>query len=94
MLVGTAGNDTVSGLDGQDKLSGVAGNDSLNGGNGDDSLIGGTGNDNLIGGIGNDILTGLDSSALGLAEIDKLTLLFTASLKGRTGGNLKTRVIR
>jgi Ca2+-binding RTX toxin-like protein len=57
-LVGTDGNDTLTGLGMNDTLSGGLGNDKLRGGKGDDSLDGGQGNDILEGGEGNDILLG------------------------------------
>jgi Ca2+-binding RTX toxin-like protein len=53
--VGTAGNDTLNGIDGYtDTLVGMGGDDILNGMSGDDVLDGGAGNDILNGGIGND----------------------------------------
>ena len=54
-LVGTAGNDVLTGGRGDDTLSGLAGNDTLQGGQGHDLLDGGTGTDTMQGGIGNDI---------------------------------------
>lgn len=53
-LIGTSGNDILTGGRGDDTLSGLAGNDSLNGGEGHDLLDGGTGIDQMAGGIGND----------------------------------------
>jgi Ca2+-binding RTX toxin-like protein len=56
---GTAGNDTLSGLNAfNDTLLGGAGNDSLSGGDGDDVVDGGEGNDTLDGGRGADTLRG------------------------------------
>lgn len=53
--VGTAGNDTLNGIDGYtDTLIGLGGDDVLDGMSGDDVLDGGTGNDALNGGSGND----------------------------------------
>ena len=46
-LVGTLGNDSISGLAGNDRLIGDAGNDVLDGGYGADELNGGAGNDIL-----------------------------------------------
>jgi trimeric autotransporter adhesin len=54
LLVGTAGNDTLTGTAGNDTLLGGAGNDTLIGLAGDDVLNGGTGIDTMVGGIGND----------------------------------------
>ncbi len=68
-IVGTSGDDilsgndaknTIKGLDGNDQLNGFGGDDKLLGGSGDDSLYGGTGDDRLIGGDGNDFLYGQD----------------------------------
>jgi len=55
-LVGTAGNETVSGSDYYgETLNGLAGNDTLRGNGGDDTLQAGLGNDALQGGLGNDL---------------------------------------
>ncbi|MBI2254724.1 MAG: hypothetical protein HYU58_08910 [Proteobacteria bacterium] len=54
-LVGSAGNDTLTGDGNANRLEGGAGNDSLNGGDGNDILIGGFGEDTLNGGAGNDL---------------------------------------
>lgn len=54
-IVGTDGNDNLSGSRKNDTLVGGAGNDTLNGGGGDDTLYGGTGADKMTGGSGNDI---------------------------------------
>jgi Ca2+-binding RTX toxin-like protein len=67
MMLGLAGNDTITGSgrsnmimggDGNDRASGLAGADRVGGGNGRDVLVGGDGNDTLTGGQGNDTLTG------------------------------------
>jgi Ca2+-binding RTX toxin-like protein len=66
-LIGSGGDDTLSGDDngntidggnGNDTLVGGSGNDTLNGGDGDDALMGGDGNDTLNGGGGNNVLIG------------------------------------
>ncbi|MCQ4162037.1 poly(beta-D-mannuronate) C5 epimerase [Roseomonas sp. GC11] len=57
-LVGSAGNDVLSGRGNGDTLSGLGGNDILAGGGGEDLLLGGDGNDTLLGGEGNDRLVG------------------------------------
>ena len=54
-VIGTAGNDVLTGGRGDDTLTGLAGYDTLNGGQGHDLLDGGTGTDTMIGGSGNDI---------------------------------------
>lgn len=58
VVMGTAGNETLSGGAGDDMLFGAAGNDILNGGGGDDTIFGGAGNDTLNGGFGDDTLLG------------------------------------
>jgi Ca2+-binding RTX toxin-like protein len=58
LMIGGAGNDSLSGGEGSDTLYGDAGNDSLAGGNGDDYLRGGDGKDALFGGSGNDNVGG------------------------------------
>ncbi|WP_426112036.1 calcium-binding protein [Pseudomonas sp. DSP3-2-2] len=58
LLLGTAGDDTITGYATDDKLSGLAGNDVLSGRAGNDTLDGGEGNDTLYGEGGNDTLLG------------------------------------
>lgn len=57
-ILGTIGDDSLSGGDGNDTLLGLTGADSLDGGLGDDRLEGFGGADTLTGGAGNDILVG------------------------------------
>jgi Ca2+-binding RTX toxin-like protein len=57
-ILGTAGNDTITGTPGDDIICGLGGNDTLNGLGGNDVLVGGPGNDILRGGGGNDVLFG------------------------------------
>ncbi|MGB5216828.1 MAG: retention module-containing protein [Smithella sp.] len=57
-IMGTEGDDTLSGISGNDVMMGGPGNDILNGLAGDDSIDGGNGNDTLSGGAGNNILHG------------------------------------
>jgi Ca2+-binding RTX toxin-like protein len=54
-LIGSAGNDRMSGLDGSDVLIGKEGNDWMSGGRGHDVLFGGSGADTMLGGADNDI---------------------------------------
>jgi Ca2+-binding RTX toxin-like protein len=53
-LLGTPGNDTISGSAGADAIFGLGGNDTINGGPGNDDLDGGPGADDIHGGAGND----------------------------------------
>jgi Ca2+-binding RTX toxin-like protein len=57
-VMGTAGNDNLSGGSGDESYDGAGGNDLLNGNGGNDSLYGGAGNDDVRGGNGNDLLDG------------------------------------
>jgi Ca2+-binding RTX toxin-like protein len=68
LLVGTPGNDTLSGGGGSDTIDGGAGNDSLSGGDGADSITGGAGDDTLDGGQGADDLDGGDGNDTYRAE--------------------------
>lgn len=73
VVLGGAGNDSISSNDGVDTLSGGAGNDKLLGGSGNDSLWGGKGNNSLRGdagadefiyssGDGKDVIFGFDNN--------------------------------
>jgi glucose/arabinose dehydrogenase len=57
-VLGTAGNDTLTGTPGRDVICGQGGNDQLLGLDGDDVLSGGAGNDRLVGGPGADVMQG------------------------------------
>ncbi|MEI6573176.1 MAG: hypothetical protein WCO61_06505 [Alphaproteobacteria bacterium] len=57
-LIGSYGDDTLSGDSQKNRLNGGDGSDSLFGNSGDDSLYGGEGNDTLKGGTGDDYLDG------------------------------------
>lgn len=57
-IVGTAGNDTLTGTAGSDGILGLGGNDVMNGLGARDGLCGGAGNDVLDGSTGNDYLDG------------------------------------
>src|SRR5262245_59544296 len=60
VLVGTVGDDGMTGGDREDQLYGGLGNDLLSGGVDSDLLVGGAGNDILIGAVGQDVLIGGD----------------------------------
>lgn len=53
-VIGTTGDDTLSGDAAANRLEGTAAQDILTGGGGDDTLLGGDGDDTLSGGDGND----------------------------------------
>jgi Ca2+-binding RTX toxin-like protein len=60
VVIGGAGNDSITCADTDCTLTGGAGDDTLNGGDGNDTLNGGAGDDTLVGGDGNDTLNGGD----------------------------------
>ncbi len=69
-IIGSVGNNVLSGLDGNDILDGSYswGDDTLNGGSGDDMLIGTEGNNLLIGGVGFDVYQFVDYSGNGFGN--------------------------
>jgi Ca2+-binding RTX toxin-like protein len=73
-VIGTDGQDRLSGGKGPDGILGMGGNDTLKGLAGGDGLCGGDGKDTLSGGRGNDILRGQESAdrLLGGRGRDKL----------------------
>ena len=83
-LVGTSGQNTITGSAYADQLLGLGDNDSLNGAAGDDTLIGGSGNDILTGGDGYD--TADYSTATGPVIVN----LSASSVTGTLGGNSVT----
>jgi Ca2+-binding RTX toxin-like protein len=62
-LIGTRGNDTITGTDEANFLGGNTGNDSLVGYDGNDTLDGGLGKDTFDGGLGDDLF--IDASVVG-----------------------------
>ena len=61
-VVGSPGNDTITGNTGNNLLVGLTGDDTISGGDGNDVLLGLEGNDTLDGGNGNDYLDGGDGT--------------------------------
>ncbi|MBB3221963.1 beta strand repeat-containing protein [Pseudoduganella umbonata] len=57
-IIGTTGNDSITGYASADSLSGLDGNDTIHGQDGSDTVSGGTGVDALYGDNGNDTLSG------------------------------------
>lgn len=91
IIVGGAGNDSITGNDDANTLSGGLGNDTLNGGIGNDTLNGDDGDDTLTGGAGNDSLVGG-----GAGETNGDTAFYSQSITGGKyvitdlgGGNVK-----
>lgn len=58
LIIGTAGNDTITGGPGNDCICGGAGDDTIQGGRGNDRINGNEGNDVINGGKDQDILYG------------------------------------
>lgn len=58
VIVGTSGDDTLTGGNGKNLILGLAGNDIIKGGNAEDCLIGGSGNDIIYGLNGKDLIAG------------------------------------
>jgi Ca2+-binding RTX toxin-like protein len=88
-IIGTSGNNVLTGGGEEDTIQGLAGNDTLNGGGGVDTLIGGVGNDTYIvddvrdivieaAGQGTDSVQSSVSYSLS-ADVEYLTLTGTAS---------------
>ncbi len=86
LLLGGAGNDTLTGNDGNDRLIGGGGNDILKGGNGDDVLIGGAGNDTMTGGGGHNTFVWnlTDQGAKGAGTVGHATDTITDFKSGDT----------
>lgn len=57
-IIGTEGDDVLSGTSNADVIMGLGGDDTISGRNGDDVLCGGAGDDELWGGNGDDVLLG------------------------------------
>ena len=81
-LIGTAGNDTLSGDVLDDTLSGLGGNDTLIGNAGNDTLDGGAGADTMVGGTGNDTYV-VDNAG------DVVTEVMTAGFTAPSGWTVK-----
>ena len=62
--------DVLMGGAGDDTLTGSIGVDVLMGGDGHDTIIGGAGVDKIVGGAGDDVMTGSGVNALGDVELD------------------------
>ena len=60
-LVGTAGNDVLTGGGAGERIDGFRGDDRIDGGGGSDALVGGQGQDALAGGDGNDVFVSLSA---------------------------------
>lgn len=87
IIVGTPGNDSISGTNGRDLIFGLGGNDNLNGSNNNDCLVGGDGNDSLNGSNGNDFLDGESGNDTLTGSNGNDTLLGGAGTDTLLGGN-------
>ncbi|AFK53155.1 calcium-binding protein [Tistrella mobilis] len=63
-IIGTAGNDTLTGTTANETFYGLEGEDVITGGGGNDTFDGGAGNDTITAGSGTDILDGGDGDDL------------------------------
>lgn len=81
-LIGSAGDDMLTGSGQANNLNGMDGNDTLHGGDGGDVLTGSTGDDILQGGSGNDILNG--GGGLDTADYSNATAGVTIDLSMST----------
>ncbi|TAG94907.1 MAG: hypothetical protein EAZ09_12470 [Oscillatoriales cyanobacterium] len=87
ILTGDSGNNVLMAMKGNDSLDGGAGNDSLFGGKGSDTLLGGSGDDALFGGRGADILNGGDGNDILLGGKGDDLLNGGLGSDSLTGGN-------
>lgn len=62
VIIGTEGDDNITGTNADDCILGLGGNDTISGGNGNDSIFGGPGKDTVNGGNGSDSIYGEDGS--------------------------------
>jgi Ca2+-binding RTX toxin-like protein len=96
-IIGTAGNDVLTGGRGDDTLTGLAGNDVLDGGIGSDTMIGGAGNDIYVVDASGDGVTELANEGFDIvvsavtstlsANVDALVLTGSNVING-TGNSL------
>ena len=94
-VMGSMGDDVVTGGDGGDNLSGNGGTDTLNGAGGNDVLLGGGGTgDELTGGPGDDFMNGgagtdiiVEVTDPGMTGGDTTTTLTDTSMTGTNTGN-------
>ena len=93
-LIGSGGNDTLTGDGLANYLRGGGGNDALNGGGGADTIEGGLGNDNMAGGAGDDIYIVTDAgdivneTAPGSSGIDTVVSSLAAYTAGANVENV------
>jgi Ca2+-binding RTX toxin-like protein len=88
-VVGTSGNDVLTGTGGKDVICGLDGDDVLNGKGGKDTLLGGAGNDTLNAGNGKDKLFGEDGDDILSGGNGKDALDGGAGVDACTGGKKK-----
>jgi Ca2+-binding RTX toxin-like protein len=76
LIVGTAGNDSLTGSDGNDIIYGGTGADTIYGGDGNDIIYGEAGSDTIYGGDGNDTIhVGIDGGVVSGGAGDDLLIV-------------------
>lgn len=68
VLIGDAGNNTLTGTNGNDRMDGREGNDTIRSLGGNDTVAGGQGNERIDAGAGNDVVRGGDGNDLMLGQ--------------------------
>lgn len=86
-LVGTTGDDILTGGTKADTILGLAGNDTLSGGSNNDVIYGGSGNDVINGNTGNDTLYAMSGNSTLNGNDDNDTLYAGSGVTILNGGN-------
>ena len=93
MLLGTAGNDTVTGTTSSESLYGFDGNDTLSGGTGTNKLYGGAGDDTYVVTLGTDIVSELTGEGNDTVQASISYSLVDTDGTGANGGNVENLVL-
>jgi Ca2+-binding RTX toxin-like protein len=93
IMLGGAGNDTITGGTADDDLHGGPGNDLISGGAGGDTIVGGPGADTLLGGAGDDYFNETDAADQYRNTAGTLVNAFIKGLAGSTVGSAESDLI-